>query len=104
MGREDRMCSTLPPDNLCQKIVYKRLDLVCAENWREGRSVRRRARGKPVTRALSVGAVEPAWHLRAREPATDRLDKGRAVEPRLTQAWTRRKFAAGATFARRAVA
>src|SRR5216684_116936 len=79
---EGTQCA-LPSDNLRQKIIYKRLDLVRAENRREGRSVRRRARGKPVTRALGVGAIEPAWHLRARKPATDGIDKGRAVEPRL---------------------
>src|SRR5713101_980416 len=94
----------LPPDNLRQKIVHKRLDLVRAENRHEGRSVRRWAGGKPVTRALGVGAVEPAGHLRARKPATDGLDKGRTVEPRLAQAWTGRKFATDATFASGAVA
>src|SRR6266446_3412080 len=100
----ERTECALPPDNLRQKIICKRLDLVRAENRREGRSVRRGAGGKPVARALGVGAVEPAWHLRARKPATDGLDKGRAVEPRLAQTWTGRKFAAGTTFARRAVA
>src|SRR6266436_8132844 len=100
----ERTECALPPDNLRQKIIYKRLDLVRAENRREGRSVRRRAGGEPITRALGVGAVEPAWHLRARKPATDRLDKGRTVEPRLAQAGTGRKFAAGASFARGAVA
>src|SRR5260370_5597086 len=94
----------LPADNRRQKIIYKRLDLVRAENRHESRSIRRRARGNPVTRALGVGAAEPAWHLRAGKPATDRLDKGRAVEARLAQAWTGRKFAADATFARRAMA
>ena len=94
----------LPPNNLRQQIIDKRLDLVGAENGREVCSVRCRAWGKSVTRALCVGAVEPSGHLRARKSATDGLDKGRTVEPRLAQARTGRKFAAGAAFARRAVA
>src|SRR5262249_29207442 len=82
----------------------KRVDLIRIENRRESRFVRRRARRKAITRTLGVGAVEPAWHLGARKPATDRLDKSRAVEPRLAQARTSRKFAADATFARGAMA
>src|SRR5260370_25541441 len=94
----------LPPDDPCQQILDKRLDLVGAENGREVCPVRRRARGKPVTRPLGVGAIEPTGHLRARKPATDGLVKGRTVEPRLAQARTGRKFATGAAFARGAVA
>src|SRR5258707_5550114 len=94
----------LPPANRRQKIIYKPPAPVRAETRHESRPTRGRARGKPVTRALGVGALEPAWHRRAGQPATDRLDKGRAVEPRLAKAWTGRKFAADATFARRAVA
>src|SRR5215468_677329 len=79
----DRASIALRPDDPRQQIIDKRLDFVRVENWRDGCSVRRRAR---------------------RKPATDGLDEGSTVEPRLAQARTSRKFAAGAALARGTVA
>src|SRR5215471_20503548 len=94
----------LVPDDLRQKMVDERLDLVGTENRREVRYGRRRTVGKAVTGALGVGAVEPTGHLRARKPAADGLDEGCAIKLRLAQARASRKFAAGAAFSHRAVA
>ena len=91
-------CAKLPPDNLRQQKIDERLDLVRTENRHDGRSVRRRAGGKPVTRALGVGAVEPAWHLPTRAPATDRLREGFPGQQGGPQARTGRGFAAGTAF------
>ena len=86
----------LVPDDLCQKTVDERLDLVGTENRREVRSGRWRTFGKAVAGALRVGAVEPTGHLRAWKSAADGLDEGYAIKLRLAQARASRKFAAGA--------
>src|SRR5215470_17945954 len=104
MMLKEPSANALMSDDFREEKVDQRLDLVGAENRREVRSGRCRTVGKSVTGALAIGPVEPSGHLGAGKPAADGLGEGRAIEPRLTQAGTGRKFAAGAAFAQGAMA